>query len=51
MPDLHALDSLIHYEDSGTGPVFVFLHGNAPEDQPDAIATAISSWADRKGLR
>ena len=28
MPEAHVLDSFIHYEESGTGPVFVFLHGN-----------------------
>jgi len=28
MPDVHVLDSFIHYEESGAGPAFVFLHGN-----------------------
>jgi haloalkane dehalogenase len=28
MPEVHVLDSFIHYEESGEGPVFVFLHGN-----------------------
>lgn len=28
MPTAHALDSTIHYQDSGTGTAFVFLHGN-----------------------
>lgn len=28
MPELPVLDSTIHYQDSGTGTVFVFLHGN-----------------------
>lgn len=28
MPDVHVLDSFIHYDESGAGPAFVFLHGN-----------------------
>jgi haloalkane dehalogenase len=28
MPEINLLDSTIHYEDSGTGTPFVFLHGN-----------------------
>jgi haloalkane dehalogenase len=28
MPEIHVLDSTIHYEDSGSGTPFVFLHGN-----------------------
>lgn len=28
MPDVPVLDSFLHYEESGAGPVFVFLHGN-----------------------
>lgn len=28
MPDVKALDSAIHYEESGSGTSFVFLHGN-----------------------
>ena len=28
MPDVKALDSTMHYEDSGGGTPFVFLHGN-----------------------
>lgn len=28
MPDVPVLDSWLHYEGSGAGPVFVFLHGN-----------------------
>ena len=28
MPDVKALDSVIHYQESGTGTTFVFLHGN-----------------------
>jgi haloalkane dehalogenase len=28
MPDVPVLDSWLHYEVSGAGPVFVFLHGN-----------------------
>ena len=28
MPDLKAHDSTIHYQDSGSGAPFVFLHGN-----------------------
>ncbi|GAB3960392.1 haloalkane dehalogenase [Actinoallomurus acanthiterrae] len=28
MPEINVLDSTIHYEDSGEGPTFVFLHGN-----------------------
>jgi haloalkane dehalogenase len=28
MPEAHVLDSFIHYEESGAGPAFVFLHGN-----------------------
>jgi haloalkane dehalogenase len=28
MPEIRALDSTIHYEDSGTGATLVFLHGN-----------------------
>ena len=28
MPDVPVLDSFLHYEASGAGPVFVFLHGN-----------------------
>ena len=28
MPDLKALDSAIHYQESGSGTPFVFLHGN-----------------------
>jgi haloalkane dehalogenase len=28
MPDIPVLDSFLHYEESGTGPAFVFLHGN-----------------------
>jgi haloalkane dehalogenase len=28
MPDVKALDSTMHYEDSGSGTPFVFLHGN-----------------------
>jgi haloalkane dehalogenase len=28
MPTAHTLDSTIHYQDSGTGTAFVFLHGN-----------------------
>jgi len=28
MPEIKALDSTIHYEDSGEGTPFVFLHGN-----------------------
>jgi haloalkane dehalogenase len=28
MPEVPVLDSFLHYEDSGDGPVFVFLHGN-----------------------
>jgi haloalkane dehalogenase len=28
MPEIHVLDSSIHYEDSGSGTAFVFLHGN-----------------------
>jgi haloalkane dehalogenase len=28
MPELPVLDSTIHYQDSGAGTVFVFLHGN-----------------------
>lgn len=28
MPETHVLDSTIHYEDSGNGAAFVFLHGN-----------------------
>jgi haloalkane dehalogenase len=28
MPEVHVLDSFIHYAESGEGPVFVFLHGN-----------------------
>jgi haloalkane dehalogenase len=28
MPDVRALDSTIHYQDSGDGTPFVFLHGN-----------------------
>ena len=28
MPEAHVLDSFIHYEESGGGPAFVFLHGN-----------------------
>jgi haloalkane dehalogenase len=28
MPEISVLDSTIHYEDSGTGSTFVFLHGN-----------------------
>lgn len=44
------------------GPPMVFVHGNptssyvwrrhnVPEDQPDAIARAITDWADRHHLR
>lgn len=28
MPEIPVLDSTIHYQDSGTGTAFVFLHGN-----------------------
>jgi haloalkane dehalogenase len=28
MPEIHVLDSSVHYEDSGSGTAFVFLHGN-----------------------
>jgi haloalkane dehalogenase len=28
MPDVPVLDSFLHYEGSGAGPLFVFLHGN-----------------------
>ncbi|MGV9305588.1 haloalkane dehalogenase [Nonomuraea sp. NPDC003727] len=28
MPSIDVLDSTIHYEDTGSGPVIVFLHGN-----------------------
>lgn len=28
MPEVPVLDSFLHYEGSGDGPVFVFLHGN-----------------------
>ncbi len=28
MPETHVLDARMHYEDSGTGTPFVFLHGN-----------------------
>ena len=28
MPDVSALDSTIHYQESGSGTAFVFLHGN-----------------------
>jgi haloalkane dehalogenase len=28
MPEIRVLDSTVHYEDSGTGSAFVFLHGN-----------------------
>lgn len=28
MPDVPVLDSFVHYEESGAGPAFVFLHGN-----------------------
>lgn len=28
MPEIDVLDSTIHYEDSGSGTTFVFLHGN-----------------------
>ena len=28
MPDVPVLDSWLHYEESGAGPAFVFLHGN-----------------------
>jgi haloalkane dehalogenase len=28
MPDIHVLDSTLHYEDDGHGPTVVFLHGN-----------------------
>jgi haloalkane dehalogenase len=28
MPDVSVLDSYVHYEQSGAGPAFVFLHGN-----------------------
>ena len=28
MPEINVLDSTIHYEDSGEGTTFVFLHGN-----------------------
>jgi len=28
MPDVPVLDSFLHYEESGAGPAFVFLHGN-----------------------
>lgn len=28
MPEIEALDSVIHYQDSGNGTPFVFLHGN-----------------------
>ncbi|WAL65875.1 haloalkane dehalogenase [Amycolatopsis cynarae] len=28
MPEIDVLDSTMHYEDTGSGPVFVFLHGN-----------------------
>jgi haloalkane dehalogenase len=28
MPEIRVLDSTIHYEDSGTGSAFAFLHGN-----------------------
>jgi haloalkane dehalogenase len=28
MPDIPVLDSFLHYEESGAGPTFVFLHGN-----------------------
>ena len=28
MPEVLVLDSFMHYEESGAGPEFVFLHGN-----------------------
>ena len=28
MPNVKALDSTIHYQESGSGTPFVFLHGN-----------------------
>jgi len=28
MPEIPVLDSTIHYQESGTGTAFVFLHGN-----------------------
>jgi haloalkane dehalogenase len=33
MPELRVLDSTIHYEDSGDGTTFVFLHGNPASSQ------------------
>ena len=29
MPEMRVLASVIHYEDSGTGTAFVFLHGDS----------------------
>ena len=28
MPEIRVLDSTVHYEESGAGSAFVFLHGN-----------------------